>query len=229
MIRLAGRYVIKKTQLLVTLWISSGLLFISSASSVAYSIHRNAKAKAADLAPQNLTPIAKRTASTYSVRDIVRANLFGDPTPPKTQTKAIPKTTLKLKAIGIFWSTDGTKARAIVQSGNKPANIYATGADIKGSGATISEILKDAIILDRNGTKERLVLEMPIAATLTTPESTLDSDLAKSSHDLSSEILRSPDQPLSPEQLMTEFRASREAIRKIRSKALSNSSSAKSQ
>jgi len=228
-VTIASKYMIRKNQVLIISWVFSGFLLVSSASWVAFSIHRTQKNKLADLAPQNLSPLASRTALIYNVGDIVNANLFGDPTPPQKQTTTIPKTTLKLKAVGIFWSTDATKARAIIESGSSPAKLYATGADIKGSGATISEILKDVIILNRNGAKEKLLLNMPIVDAATNSESNLGAASAKSSHSLSSQKLGFPSQSVSPERLAAEFRASREAIRKARSKALSKSSAAESQ
>jgi len=107
--------------------------------------------------PQTVRPISKNNQHLYRVRDIVSANLFGDPTPVKVVKKA-PKTTLDLTLQGVLWATDTNMARAIIMTGKKASKLYSVGESIDGAGASVKEIKDGEVLLNRNGATERLPL-----------------------------------------------------------------------
>lgn len=139
-------------------WAVAGVCLLLVLLSIAWDARTQSKLKAANYAPQKIAPIKKRQTQTYRADTIVRANLFGDATPAPVQ-QVVKKTTLNLKLQGILWATDNTIARAIITSGNKKADLYSVGEEIKGSGASVQEIRDTEVILDRNGAAESLPLD----------------------------------------------------------------------
>ncbi len=140
-------------------WAVAAFVMLLSLASIGYQEYRDRQAKAADYAPQSLPPIANNRAPAYRVTDITSANLFGDPRPKVVQTQNVRTTNLNLKLIGVLWSNDQDMARVIIQSGNKKADLYGVGENIKGAGASVQEIRANEIFINRNGATEKLALE----------------------------------------------------------------------
>jgi len=127
--------------------------------SIAWNAYDQRRTRATNLAPQKIAPITKKSTLNYRVNDIVKANLFGDPTPaPPKVTKARP-TTLDLTLQGILASTDIDMARAIIRSGKKKSQLYSIGEEIKGAGVSIKEIKTHEVLLNRNGAIESLKIK----------------------------------------------------------------------
>lgn len=123
---------------------------------VAKDVYDNQQLKKAHYAPQNFQQLVSSRPS-YSVNNIVAANLFGDPNPPKLVQNA-PKTTLDLTLQGILWASDNSMARAIIMSGKKQSGLYSVGEKIKGAGVSIKEIRDHEVLLNRSGAIESLPL-----------------------------------------------------------------------
>lgn len=138
-------------------WAIAILCLLLVLVSIAWDTRQLSKHKSIDYAEQDIAPIKKRQTETYRVNTITKANLFGDASPAPVQ-KVVKKTTLNLKLQGILWASDANVARAIITSGNKKAELYSVGEEIKGSGASVQEIRDLEVILDRNGAAESLAL-----------------------------------------------------------------------
>ena len=133
------------------------LLVLAAIASVAWNIRTQHKIKTANYAEQVIAPINKRVAQSYRVRDIVRANLFGDPNPAPVVRNA-PPTTLDLTLQGVLAASDTNIARAIIMSGKRKSKLYSIGESIKGAGVSIEEIKANEVLLNRNGAIESLPL-----------------------------------------------------------------------
>lgn len=134
------------------------LLCLLVVASISWNIYSQSKLKSANYAPQKIAPIVQKTVQSYRVNDLVQANLFGDPTPPKID-KPIVKTTLDLTLQGILSATDPQMARAIIQSGKKKSELYSVGENIKGAGVSVEEIKFNEVLINRNGAIESLPLK----------------------------------------------------------------------
>jgi len=122
-------------------------------------VRKQAQTKAQNYTPQPVKPIKSKQRPAYRLKDIVSANLFGDPK-PKVEVKNAPKTTLNLTLQGILSASDSSVARAIISSsGKNKAELYSVGEEIKGAGASIKEIRAQEVILNRNGAIESLPLK----------------------------------------------------------------------
>ena len=139
-------------------WIVAILLLAIIIFSMVWTTWNHVKLKRANYQPQTIAPIKTASRPTYQVKDIVTANLFGDPTPAPV-VKEAPKTTLDLTLVGVLWSSDNTVGRAIIMSGKKPSELYSLEEEIKGAGAKIEEIRDGEVILNRNGALESLPLK----------------------------------------------------------------------
>ena len=139
-------------------WLVAILLFALTIISILWTTWNQVKVKRANYQPQTIAPIKTASRPTYQVKDIVAANLFGDPTPAAV-VKEAPKTTLDLTLVGVLWSSDNTVGRAIIMSGKKPSELYSLDEEIKGAGAKIEEIRDSEVILNRNGALESLPLK----------------------------------------------------------------------
>jgi type II secretory pathway component PulC len=138
-------------------WLFGALCLALVIASVGWDAYQQRTIRAQNYAPQQLAPIQQATRTTYQARTIVRANLFGSEV-VKVKEKPIVKTTLNLKLQGILWDSNGGMARAIITSGNKKAELYAVGEQIKGAGASVKEIRSAEVLLNRGGATESLPL-----------------------------------------------------------------------
>ena len=124
---------------------------------IGMTVRNTMQTRASNYSVQEIQPINKSRKAPYRVRQIIDADLFGDPTPQAVVQKA-PKTTLDLTLQGILWASDNSISRAIIQSGRKDSDLYSIGEKINGAGAEIREIRAAEVILNRNGAAESLPL-----------------------------------------------------------------------
>lgn len=134
------------------------VLLILSLASMVWHARGQSAVKAQNYAPQDIAPIKTKVKETYRVNDLVRANLFGDPSPAKVVQKNAPKTTLDLTLQGVLSATDENMARAIIMSGKRSSKLYSIGETIQGAGVSIEEIRASEVLLNRSGAIERLPL-----------------------------------------------------------------------
>ena len=78
--------------------------------------------------------------------------------PPPTTILDAPNTTLNLKLSGVVVAeNNGEESEAMITSGNQPEKLYHIGDTIEGaSGATLHQVYRDRVILDRGGRLEAL-------------------------------------------------------------------------
>ncbi len=93
---------------------------------------------------------------------IVGWHLFGQASEtksvsPSTQVSA-PETTLNLKLVGVFFTKDGNRALAIIAEGGGEELSYTIGEQLAQSRARLEQILRDRVVLSRNGRLETLSL-----------------------------------------------------------------------
>lgn len=141
-----------------TAWVLALVLLVLAISRVAWTAYSQAEIKKTNYEAQTVTPIKRATQPSYRVRDIVSANLFGDPN-PKIVKKEAPKTTLNLTLQGILWASEPDFARAIITSGRTRSELYSVGENIKGAGASVKEIRTGDVLLNRNGATESLPMD----------------------------------------------------------------------
>ncbi|MCP5419044.1 MAG: type II secretion system protein GspC [Gammaproteobacteria bacterium] len=94
-------------------------------------------------------------------------HLFGQvnaPTLIAAPTQNVPETRLNLRLAGIFFTPHRTKGRALIAPAGGAESSYAVGDRLPG-GAHLVQILRDQVILSRNGVLEALKLpkETPLA------------------------------------------------------------------
>lgn len=138
----------------------SGLLLLAVIASIALSIKTQNEIKATNYAKQAIAPIKKKAQHSYRVNDIVKANLFGDPSPAPV-AKIAPKTTLDLTLQGVLAASDASMARAIIMSGKRNSKLYSIGESIQGAGVSIEAIKANEVLLNRNGAIESLPIIKP--------------------------------------------------------------------
>lgn len=123
------------------------------------------------------------------------------------EVTSAPKTSLKLKLVGLMYSSDKTQARAIIENKKDGGKSYKTGDKI-GRLAEVNAIHKDKVILLRGGRYETLPLELKTSKVKinTTKETNYDSEDTEVSLSRStSRYLRSATR--SPESFMRQFSA----------------------
>jgi len=132
------------------------LLLIFALASAYMDFQDQKKIKTENYSPQPVTQ-RNNTIKQYNIRDIISANLFGNPAIKKPAKKA-PKTTLDLTLQGILYTKESDVARAIVMVGRKKSGLYSVGEKIKGTNVSVKEIRDNEILLNRNGVTESLPL-----------------------------------------------------------------------
>ena len=108
--------------------------------------------------PTQASTIDGSENSDYSA--IANWHLFGKINEQRLPAQPVinaPETRLNLKLAGIFYSQDNAKALAIIAEGNSPEHGYAIGEMLTG-GVRLEQILRDKVILSRNGQLETLSL-----------------------------------------------------------------------
>lgn len=139
-------------------WTLTALCFLAVISTIMWDVKSGHRIKLKNYSPQTIELIQNTGQSNYRVKDIISANLFGDPTPKKI-TIAPQPTNLDLSLDGLLWASDNYASRAIITSGKNKSALYSIGQEIIGAGGvSIKEIQQNEVILNRNGLTESLSL-----------------------------------------------------------------------
>jgi len=108
-----------------------------------------------------LIPLSPKNTEPESLQNLLRYPLIQSASIPTTQGSAsidAPKTSLKLKLVGLMYSTDKNQARAIIESPKDGARSYATHERVADN-AEIYSIEPDRVILFHAGKQEALMLD----------------------------------------------------------------------
>jgi general secretion pathway protein C len=116
-----------------------------------------------DASPQAraLIPLSPKNTEPESLQNLLRYPLIQSASIPTTQGSAsidAPKTSLKLKLVGLMYSTDKNQARAIIENPKDGARSYATHERVADN-AEIYSIEPDRVILFHAGKQEALMLD----------------------------------------------------------------------
>ncbi len=145
--------------------------------------------------------VVKRPIDAYRVEDIVAAHLFGDAQQAVVRPAAtLPQTRLNVNLLGIMASDDARLARAIVSVNSARSGVFSIGETLAGTDATIFEIRKDAVIIDRGGQLEQLAMPRDRRRGGLPDEDRADLLAPSAEPELSEPELSVPE-PLEPEQL----------------------------
>ncbi len=94
--------------------------------------------------------------TSYDGNDIAQRNLFGLPPVSGAADQAnLPTTRLQLQLRGAFTSSTPKLASAIIQGPDGESRSYKAGSKVYGQ-ATLHEVYKDRVVLERNGQLETL-------------------------------------------------------------------------
>jgi general secretion pathway protein C len=108
-----------------------------------------------------LIPLSPKNTEPESLQNLLRYPLIQSASIPTTQGSAsidAPKTSLKLKLVGLMYSTDKNQARAIIENPKDGARSYATHERVADN-AEIYSIEPDRVILFHAGKQEALMLD----------------------------------------------------------------------
>lgn len=102
--------------------------------------------------PLKITPI--KPIAHEQLQNIAELHMFG----MYTATDNLPITQLPFKLEGTIVFLDApNQSRALISTSSEPAKVYQTGNTLPGN-VTITRIAKEYIVLDDNGTLEKLAL-----------------------------------------------------------------------
>jgi len=110
--------------------------------------------------PGVLIPLSLTDTEPESLQNLLRYPLIRSASIPTTQGSAFidaPKTSLKLKLVGLMYSTDKNQARAIIENQEDGARSFATHERVADN-AEIYSIEPDRVILTHAGRQEALML-----------------------------------------------------------------------
>ena len=110
--------------------------------------------------PGVLIPLSLTETEPESLQNLLRYPLIRSASIPTTQGSAFidaPKTSLKLKLVGLMYSTDKNQARAIIESQEDGARSFANRERVADN-AEIYSIEPDRVILTHAGRQEALML-----------------------------------------------------------------------
>ena len=111
--------------------------------------------------PVAFVPQAAGQAGPESFQNVLRYPLIRSaaaPTPQDAAAINAPKTSLKLKLVGVMYSTDKSQARAIIENQSEGARSYAIRERVTDN-AEIYSIEPDRVILSHAGKREALMLD----------------------------------------------------------------------
>jgi len=111
--------------------------------------------------PIALIPLSPKNTELESLQNLLRYPLIQSASIPTTQGAAsidAPKTSLKLKLVGLMYSTDKSQARAIIETPEDGARSFATRERVADN-AEIYSIEPDRVILMHAGLQEALMLD----------------------------------------------------------------------
>ena len=107
-----------------------------------------------------LIPLSPKNTGLESLQNLLRYPLIQSASIPTQGSASInaPKTSLKLKLVGLMYSTDKSQARAIIESPEDGARSFATRERVADN-AEIYSIEPDRVILMHAGLQEALMLD----------------------------------------------------------------------
>ncbi len=111
--------------------------------------------------PSALIPLSPKNTEPESLKNLLRYPLIQSASIASTQGSAstdAPKTSLKLKLVGLVYSTDKNQAYAIIESSKDGARSYAIHERVADK-AEIYSIDPDRVILIHAGRQEALILD----------------------------------------------------------------------
>ena len=103
-----------------------------------------------DIQIQTKMPLVSQSQKIASSQAIVQWHLFGKNT---IQQTSVPKTTLRIKLIGIISSTSDGQARIIIEGPSRKQEYYKVGDKIKNN-VTVKSIHPDHIVIMHNSREE---------------------------------------------------------------------------
>lgn len=118
-------------------------------------------------APTTTAPAANPTTVDYQA--IADWHLFGTvdaDQPAPTPVVQVTETRLNLKLVGVLYSENAEQTRALIAEGSTPERSFTLGDTLSG-GVKVEQILRDKVILSRNGQLESL--SMPVESDSNAP------------------------------------------------------------
>ena len=113
-------------------------------------------------------PTASNQQSNYQASSITNSYLFGRLEGGQSINQAnIPVTRMQLILRGAFTSSNPQQASAIIEGPDGQTRSYKTGSRIYGQ-ASLQQVLRDRVVLSRNGQLETLYFPQPDSSTATT-------------------------------------------------------------
>ena len=106
--------------------------------------------------PEGPVPVVATQAPAVDLTAIVNAHLFGVAANSGDPSDA-PATSANLTLAGTLAGREPEQGWAIIGASGQPARVYATGASLPG-GSKLFAVYPDRVILDRNGSRESLLL-----------------------------------------------------------------------
>ena len=182
----------RRTRLFVTLVLLAMLAYQLSIS--IWQFYEAPNSAASDYRSQVIVAnISARPEQSFleKAQIISRAYLFGKPATAsvsKVQVTEAPKTRLNYKLRGIYYSTVGRLASAIVEIKANDSQFYRLDDELA-ENITVAAIEPDHILINRYGKIERLNLEKPLISSIGQPAGNRNANTASSAN--STALLRS--------------------------------------
>ncbi len=109
-----------------------------------------------------LEPIATGT-ERVNIGAIVNAHLFGVAArePRTVERKEAPPTRLNLKLVGIIAIGRDNRGIALIEAGRGRQQVVRVGQVIGNTDATLAEVNRDHVLIERNGELEKLAIKRP--------------------------------------------------------------------
>lgn len=97
------------------------------------------------------------------VAAIARSHLFGtEPREPRVvETRVAPPTRLNLNLVGVIAIGTANEGIALIEAGRGRQQVVRVGQVIGKTDATLAEVRRDHVLIERNGELERLALKRP--------------------------------------------------------------------
>ncbi len=113
----------------------------------------------ADVKPERIDAGPDRV----DVGALVRAHLFGtEPREPRVvERKAAPPTRLNLNLVGVIAIGSANEGIALIEAGRGKQQVVRVGQVIGKTDATLAEVRRDHVLIERNGELERLAIKRP--------------------------------------------------------------------
>ncbi|MGL4826884.1 MAG: type II secretion system protein GspC [Vibrionaceae bacterium] len=114
-------------------------------------------AQTAKSKPKAAPPPPPPSAPSYQIGQLIKQNFFGkyEADDPSADLSGAPRTKLNLTLVGVVASTEPNQGIAIIANGELQES-YTVGDQIKGSQATLAQVLRDRIVIRNSGVDEIL-------------------------------------------------------------------------